>query len=354
MKHHQILAGMLLALSAAAPVCAQRLIGIDSSRVLYDFDMNTGARTTIGTVSSNAGTTAGLAYDAATGTLYLTSTGNDSLYTLDLTTLTATLVGSYGSSLFVMHGLEFDSSTNTLYGVSSHDNGLYTIDKTTGLATLVGTSGLASFSNLAYDSVHDVMYSTNSTTDSFYTMDRATGATTLIGTLNGPTNPNGLAYDSNNDRIFLVCNNTDTLYTIDRTTGATTVVGAYGSSNMLGLAYIPSNPRIVRFPHGCGPTTITTNGSTALGGTITTNLGNVVGLPFLGFGLVPNAVPFCTCTLGHEWMLAQFGGSSVLNLPLDPSYTGLQIGIQGADLNGAGGCVAPQLTLTDTMVVTIG
>lgn len=354
MHHTRLATSLLLALAAASPAFAQRLVAIDSSRVLSDIDMNTGARTTIGTVSSNAATTAGLAYDAATGTMYLTSTGNDSLYTLDLTTATATLVGAYGNAALVMHGLEFDSSTNTLYGVSSHDNGLYTIDKTTGLATLVGTSGLTSFSNLAYDSVHDVMYSTNSGTDSFYTMDRATGLTTLIGTLNGPTNPNGLAYDSNNDRIFLVCNNTDTLYTIDRTTGATTVVGAYGSSNVLGLAYIPGNTRIVRFPHGCGPTTISTTGTPNLGGSVTTNLGNVVGVPFLGFGFVPGATPFCTCTLGHEWLLAQFGGNSVLNLPLDPSYTGLQIGIQGADLNGVGGCAVPQVTLTDTIVVTIG
>ena len=58
---------------------APRLIAVDSSRALYEIDMNTGAKTQIGTVSTNASTTAGLAYDRATGTVYLTSTGNDSV-----------------------------------------------------------------------------------------------------------------------------------------------------------------------------------------------------------------------------------------------------------------------------------
>ncbi|MBL8723822.1 MAG: hypothetical protein JNK49_07230 [Planctomycetes bacterium] len=339
-------------LCLAVPVAAQRLIAIDSSRALYELDMTTGQRTQIGTVSTNASTTAGLAYDAISGNVYLTSTGNDSLYTLDLTTGNATLVGAYGNSALVMHGLEWDASTSTLYGVSSHDNGLYTIDTTTGLATLVGTSGLTSFSNLVHDSLNNVMYSTNSGTDSFYVMDRTTGTTTLVGPLLGPTNPNGLAYNSDTDTIYLVCNNTDTLYTINRQTGQTTVVGAYGSSNFLGLVYLPADG-IARVPHGCGTATIQSVGNTAAGGTVTTTLGNTTGLPFLGLGLAVFPNPFCTCTLGHEWSIVLFGTTNVLTLPLSPAYTGLQIGIQGADLLGVGGCPAPAVALTDTMVVTI-
>ena len=352
MKTLPLTAAGLLALASSAS--AQRLIAVDSSRALYQMDMTTGARTQIGTVSANASTTAGLADDAATGTMYLTSTGNDSLFTLDITTGTATLVGAYGNPLFVMHGLEFDSSTGTLYGVSQHDNGLYIIDKTTGAATLVGTSGLGSFSNLVHNSITNVMYSTNSGTDSFYTMDRATGAATLIGPLTGPTNPNGLAFDSNTGVIYLVCNNTDTLYTVDPATGAATAVGAYGSSNLLGLTYIPGGGSIVRTPHACGPTTITSTGSPTLGGTVTTTLGGVTGVPFIGLGLAIAPLPFCTCTVGHEWSVALFGNGNVLNIPNDPGLVGLAIGIQGADFLGVGGCASPQLTFTDTMVVTIG
>ena len=253
------------ALLVAPTAAAQRLISVDSSRVLSLVDPLTGTRTPLGTVSSNAATTGGLAYDPATDTVYLTSTSNDSLYTLDVSTGTATLVGGYGSTAFVMHGLEFDTSTNTLYGVSSHDNGLYTINTSTGLATLVGTSGLTSFTNLGYDSLNDVLYATNSSTDSFYSMNRATGATTLIGGLIGPTNPHGLAYDAQNDRLYMICSNTDTLYTIDRATGVSTAIGSVGSSNILGLVWLPpAGPAVVSY---C-TAGITTNGCVA---TITAN-----------------------------------------------------------------------------------
>ncbi|MDO8348714.1 MAG: hypothetical protein Q7T30_00640 [Planctomycetota bacterium] len=342
----------LLAIGAHAS--AQRLIAVDSSRALSQIDMATGARTPIGTVSSNAGTTGGLAYDATTGTMYLTSTSLDSLYTLDLTTGTATLVGAYGNASLVMHGLEYDSSTGILYGVSSHDNGLYNIDKTTGVATLIGTSGLTSFSNLVRGAVVDEMYSTNSGADSFYVMDRATGATTLVGALLGPTNPNGLAFNSDTGVLYLVCNSTDRLYTIDPVTGAATAVGPAVSSNLLGLAYLPGGGSIVRTPHGCGPTTIACTGSPSIGGTVTTTLGGVVGVPFIGLGLAIASVPFCTCTVGHEWSVPQFGSVNVFNIPNDPGFIGLSVGIQGADFLGTGGCASPQLTFTDTMVVTIG
>lgn len=214
------------------------LYAVDSSRALYEINMDTGAKTAAGTVSANASTTAGLAYDHSTGTVYLTSTGNDSLFTLDLTTGNATLVGAYGDSALVMHGLEWDDSTGTLYGSSSHNDGLYRINTATGIATLIGTSGLTSFQNLCYDVRNNQMYSTNSTTDSFYSMNRSTGAATLIGSLGGPTNPNGMAYNWVNDKIYLVDNTTDNLYTIDRATGLATVVGSLGASNLLGLVYI--------------------------------------------------------------------------------------------------------------------
>ncbi len=236
---------MLLSLLVPSLVLGQgRMIAVDSSRALYEIDITTGAKTLIGTVSSNAGTTGGLAYDRTNGIVYLTSTSLDSVFTLDLVTGTATLIGAYDPSVpaIVMHGLEYDDSTGILYGVSSHNNGLYNIDKTTGAATLIGTSSLTSFSNLGYNSDTNVMYSTNSGTDSFYLMDRSTGGVTLIGALSGPTNPNGLAYNPDNQTMYLVDNTTDFLYTIDLATGAATQVGSTGTGNLLGLAYISAIP----------------------------------------------------------------------------------------------------------------
>ena len=215
------------------------LIAVDSSRALYNINMTTGAKTQIGTVSANAGTTAALAFNPVSGVVYLSSTSTDSLYTLDLVTGTATLVGFYGDAAVVMHGLEYDDSTGVLYGVSSHNNGLYNINPLTGVATLIGTSGLSSFTNLGYNSITDQMFATNSGADSFYLMNRANGSVNLIGPLNGPTNPNGLAFDRDNGTLYMVDNNTDSLYTINMTTGAATLIGSTGPGNLLGLVYIP-------------------------------------------------------------------------------------------------------------------
>jgi DNA-binding beta-propeller fold protein YncE len=232
------MAAGILVLSAVPLLAGDpHVIAVDSSRALFEIDITTGAKTPIGTVSANAGTTAGLAIGAG-NTVYVTSTTNDSLYTLDLPTGTATLAGPYGDAAIVMHGIEYVPTTDTLYGVSQHNNGLYVIDKTTGTATLVGTSGLTSFTNLGWNSATSIMYATNSGTDSFYTIDLATGAATLVGPLAGPTNPNGLAYHPDNGNLYLVDNTTDSFYTINMATGAATLVGPMGTGNLLGLAYI--------------------------------------------------------------------------------------------------------------------
>lgn len=251
MRTPSLLAPVLLALTAS--LSAQTLVTIDSARSLSRVDKLTGTRVAFKTATAAAGTTAGLAYDLLTNTLFLSSTSTDSLYTLDVNTGTATLVGAFGDSTIVMHGLEADTSTGLLYGASGGGGNfnLYTIDKTTGVATVVGPLGLTSFTNLVYDPTTNTMFATNSNTDSWYTIDRTTGAATLVGPLNGPTNPNGLAYDPTNNTIYLVCNNTDILYTVDRTTGATTAIGSIGSSNVLGLASIPSSGTYSVFGAGC-------------------------------------------------------------------------------------------------------
>jgi DNA-binding beta-propeller fold protein YncE len=232
----------VLACSAVVPLSAQgRLIAVDSSRALFEIDMNTGAKTQIGTVSANAGTTGGLAYDRVADRIYLTSTSLDSVFELDLATGNATLIGPYGPDV-VMHGIEWDSSTNTLYAASSTPNAFYKVDTSTGAATLIGNIGLTSFNNLGYDSDNDVMYMTNSNTDSLYRINRATGVPTLVGALGGPTNPNGLAYNFVNKTMYLIDNTTDVLYTLNLTTGAATAVGSTGTGNLLGLMYYDPIP----------------------------------------------------------------------------------------------------------------
>lgn len=266
---------LLTFLLLAAPVCAQRLIGVDGNRTLHEIDPTTGARTQIGTVSSNVGTSAGLAYDAQRDIVYLTSSTLDSLYRLDLATGTATLIGPFGGTQFIMHGLEFDDSTGILYGMSNHDAGLYTISTTTGAATLVGTTGIPGIWNLGYDRSANVMFAVN-TDDRLYRIDRATGATTLVGPLNGPTNPNGLAYDLVSHSMYLIDNVSDSLYTVDTNTGAATLIGAMGTSNMLGLCALAT-----KLLHDQGPI-VTHVGGGAAGANVSA-LQTSLGLTTFGF-----------------------------------------------------------------------
>jgi sugar lactone lactonase YvrE len=221
------------------------MYALDNARVVYTIDLSTGAKTTIGTISSNAGTTAGLAYDPISQTMYVSSTGNDSLYTLDLSTFQATLVGAYGNPTILMHGIEWDDSTGTLWGASGDgatNNNFYNINKTTGAATAIGSTGLLSFVNLGYDSANDRLFATSSSTDSFYSINRATGAATLIGALGGPTNPNGMAFNKDDGTMYLIDNSTDQLYKIDLATGTALSIGSTGAGNLLGLVYVADVP----------------------------------------------------------------------------------------------------------------
>jgi len=251
---------VVLSSIALAPLAnAQRLIAVDSGRALYKLDPATGARASIGTVTSNASTTAGLALDISTNTVYLTSTGNDSLFTLNVATGAATLVGAYGDSTLVMHGLEYHWVNNTLYGASN--GSLYTIDRTTGVATLVGATGVTSFMNLCYVPTTNTMYAsingvtTGGPQDSWYSIDVSTGAATLIGSYApAATNINGLAYDVETDTIYAVDNTTHNLYTVNRATGQVTTIGNFGSANMLGLVWLPGTGTYAGFAAGCAGT----------------------------------------------------------------------------------------------------
>lgn len=116
----------------------------------------------------------------------------------------------------------------------------------------------------------------------------------------------------------------------------------------------PGNGGIARQVHGCGAAALSITGVPEIGTTMTMNLTGTTGVPFLGLGLAVAAVPFCTCTLGHDWSSVSYGSSVGLAVPLATSFLGMVIGAQGADLLGGGGCVSPQVALTDTLVITIG
>ncbi len=347
---------LVLSCSFLLPVAkAQRLIAVDSSRALVTIDAFTAAKTPLATVGANIGTPSGLAYDAAAGVMFAVSTTVDSLFTIDLQTGAATAIGAFGDAAIVMQGIELDTGTGTLYATSSHNGGLYTIDRITGAATLRGVSGLPGTCNLVYDSRVDRLFATSTGGDSLYEMNRATGAMTLIGNLQGSSNPHGLAFDAALGTVYMVDNASDVLYAIDTTTGHAHAIGSTAAGNLLGLACIPGGTGSVqRLAHHCGSPTIVAAGRARIGSGVGVWLDGVSGVPFVGFGVTPAAVPFCGCTIGHEWSLALGGATTNLNIPFAPALVGFQVAMQGLDLFGVGACVDPQLALTDTLVMTIG
>lgn len=348
----------------AEPLTCQRMVACDTSgNALRQIDVATAALTSLGALTPSTAIAGDFAYDLGNGKLYMASSNTDSLYVVDVTNWSAQLVGVFGTSAVIMHGLEWDSSTGTLYGMSTHNSGLYTIDTTTGLATLVGTTGLAAATSwglaLGYDPLTDTLYMTSTNTDSLYTIDRATGLATLVGQLDvtptAATSIATLAYDINTTTMYAIDNFYDTFYSIDLTTGLRTLIGSFGASNMISMAYLPGDGRLSRQVHGCGTTTIQVTGHPGIGHTIEYTVGGYTGFPFVGYGVTNPAVPFCGCTVGHEWAVADFASVSHLVIPVNTNLIGMHVYAQGMDFGGVGGtCPSLPITLTDTIDLQIG
>lgn len=134
----------------------------------------------------------------------------------------------------------------------------------------------------------------------------------------------------------------------------TTLANAPANTAFRGLRLLPARGDFVRVPHGCGPTTIEVVGQPRAAGRLLATLGNLTGQPVIGLGFQFAPVPFCGCTIGHDWTISVLGGSLSLTVPNSRFLVGLNVGFQGVDAFGAGGCASPRLTLTDTIVVTIG
>src|SRR5690606_8929501 len=157
MMHRFALIAGIVALTISSTAMAQgRFVAVDNGRRLFEINPLTGEKVQFGEVSENAGTTAGLAYDAVTGTIYLTSPGHDARETLAPGTGNATVLGAYAASTVAMRALGWDSSPGTLYGGS---RGMVPgINPSPAAAGLAGDAGLGpACQNLAYDSTNDIL-----------------------------------------------------------------------------------------------------------------------------------------------------------------------------------------------------
>lgn len=178
----------------------------------------------------------GLALDADSGTLYGIDVTTDALVTINPTTGVATTVGSLSVDFPSVAGLAYDPDSDTLYASSnSPAANLYTVNTTSGRATYRGLLPL-NFPALAFDPGTDTLFGVSGQSDSLYTINTTTGAATLVGALGIDTSFCGLAYDAVSNQLYLSDATGDDLYTVDRITGAATLVGPLSSNQVNGLA----------------------------------------------------------------------------------------------------------------------
>ena len=58
-------------------------------------------------------------------------------------------------------------------------------------------------------------------------------------------------------------------------------------------------------------------------------------------------MPFCSCTVLHEFSFLVGAPQHALSLPNNPALFGYQLLVQGLDFLAPGGCPDPLFTLTD-------
>lgn len=164
------------------------------------------------------------------------------------------------------------------------------------------------------------------------------GVLTLFATTGSPNSGNAI--------VSVVDTGPASVFSVVATAAANTV--------FRGLRMVPQAGSIARLATGCGNLGINATGSGSMGDTVTTTIGNFTGLPFLGFGLQVGPSPLCpNCSLGHEWTASSFGSTNVFQVPMNPAFLGVTIGVQGAEVFGSNVCTILPVTLSDTIVITI-
>lgn len=231
-----------LALSGTGAFAQSRLYGIDGTNIL-ELNPLTGA--VIGTtpIIGTTGTVGGLAYDANTGTMFLSSTSQDNLWTIDINTGVATLVGLYNvGTEVVMHGLEVDD-TGQLYGYSTNlasGARFFSINRNTGQATPISDPGFGGFGSLGFVPGTQTMFLSDTVGDQLWTINRLTGAATVVGPFGVTTQVGvGMAYDPAYGLLAVNNSGQDALYSLNLQTGAATLISNLTSGNMLSLAFVP-------------------------------------------------------------------------------------------------------------------
>ncbi len=135
----------------------------------------------------------------------------------------------------------------------------------------------------------------------------------------------------------------------------TSLAAAPTNTAFRGVRYLGKATTLQRLPATCGAADIIATGNGEIGTDLITTVLNPLGFAFVGYGLTSfgPGLPFCNCTVLHDFSFLAGGPQSTLSLPFTPSLIGLQLRIQGLDFLAPGGCPDPLFTLTDGYEVTI-
>lgn len=134
----------------------------------------------------------------------------------------------------------------------------------------------------------------------------------------------------------------------------TSLATSAASTAFRGVRYFAQPSTLVPIQAACGTAGLGVYGNGQIGTDIRTVVKNPVGLPLIGYGTTPLNIPFCNCTLAHEFLLL-LGPTAThtLSLPNSPAAIGAQILVQGVDFLAPGGCPDPIFTLTDAYSFTV-
>lgn len=275
----------LAAITLAATLSAQDMVGVTWTGGIVAFDSYTGASTTLGSAALGQNSLA----RTAAGTLWSTQrTGAAVPYTYHL----ATIDPLTGTGTVVFNNINLDirgmasAGGNLLWcavNQSTNADSLALLDTSTGIATTIGNMNFAGVQSLAVRG--GVLYAWD-INQGLLTVSTVTGAATDVNPAytTGGANIQWLAVRGDGQ---LVGGNTN-LYSIDLATGVPTQIGT-GLGDMRGAEPWQGNVR--SFGSACngvfGPTTLTVTGTAAPLGTLTFDSGGhaPVALGFLVLGL---------------------------------------------------------------------
>lgn len=155
--------------------------------------------------------------------------------------------------------------------------------------------------------------------------------------------------------VYATASNGQLVSFVDNGAGspATVLATAPANTAFRGVRFLSKPTTLSRLPASCGAAGIQATGTGEVGTDVITTITGAQGIPFVGYGVTLFGLPFCGCTIVHDYLVLLPTTQSTLAIPNNPALLAVSLYIQGLDLGGLGGCPNPVFTLTDGYSFTI-